>query len=139
MRRFRCSAMFLGLLLPLIGCTGSSPYGEVEGEVTFDGQPLAEGVIRFTPVNGNAGTASALIENGKFVEKKVPVALHRVEISSPKLPKGFNSQKQMMEGTVGEGPALEELIPRRYNSDSQLTADIKPGKNPLKFELTSKH
>jgi hypothetical protein len=131
-------ALFLTLALPLAGCSDSAPYGEVEGEVALDGKPLAEGVVRFTPVNGNAGTASALIENGRFAEKKVPVALHRVEISSPVLPKGVKSQKEMKRGTVDEGAALEELIPRRYNSDSTLTADIKSGKNSLKFELTSK-
>ena len=119
------------------GCSDGPPYGDVRGEVTFDGAPLKEGVVRFVPVDGKTPTAAALIDGGKFQEK-VPVGTHRVEISSPKLPKGINAAKEMKRGTVDEGAALEEMIPRRYNSDSELKADVKSGTNELKFDLKSR-
>jgi hypothetical protein len=127
-----------GLLLGLTaGCGKDSSFGDVRGEVTFEGKPLKEGVVRFVPVDGNTPTASALIVEGKFAER-VPVATHRVEISSPKLPRGVNSAKELKRGTVDEGAALEEMIPERYNSRSTLTKDIRPGVNELRFDLQSK-
>jgi hypothetical protein len=117
-----------------LGCSGGSKFGDVRGEVTFDGKPLEEGVVRFVPVDGQTGTASALIEGGKFREK-VPVGTHRVEISAPKLPRGMRSAKEMKRGTVDEGAALEELIPERYNSRTELKADVRPGANDVRFDL----
>ena len=118
------------------GCTGGPAYGDVAGEVTLDGSPLLEGVVRFMPADGNTPTASALIENGEF-QTPVPAGKHRVEISSPKLPKGINSSKEMKRGTVDEGAALEDLIPQRYNTKSELTAEVKKGANKVSYHLKS--
>jgi hypothetical protein len=119
------------------GCSSGSPFGDVRGEVTLDGKPLDEGVVRFVPVAGKTPTASALIANGAFSER-VPIGSHRVEISSPKLPKGISSSKQMKRGTVDEGAALEELIPERYNARSELKAEVSAGTNKVHFDLKSK-
>src|SRR5262245_30263024 len=91
-------AVFLACLA---GCSGPT-HGEVKGMVTLDGHPLKEGTIRFTPIDGKTGTAGAFIADGKF-EAKVPIAKHKVEISSPKLPKGITHSKQLKRGTVDEG------------------------------------
>jgi hypothetical protein len=119
------------------GCSDESPYGEVQGEVTLDDKPLNEGVVRFVPGDGKTPTASALLEGGKFRER-VPIGTHRVEISSPQLPKGITSAKQMKRGTVDEGSALEELIPARYNTRTELQAEVKKGTNKVRFDLKSK-
>ena len=119
------------------GCSSGLPYGDVQGEVTLDNQPLSEGIVRFVPVDGKTPTASALIEGGKFSER-VPIGRHRVEISSPRLPKGFTSSKQMKRGTVDEGSALEELLPERYNVRSELKAEVNKGTNEVRFDLKSK-
>src|SRR5262249_15407508 len=119
------------------GCSNGLPYGDVRGEVTLDNQPLSEGIVRFVPVDGKTPTASALIDHGTFSER-VPVGRHRVEVSSPKLPKGFTSSKQVKRGTVDEGLALEELIPERYNVRSELKAEVNKGTNEVRFDLKSK-
>ena len=119
------------------GCSGEAPYGDVRGDVTLDGKPLEEGVIRFVPIDGKTSTASELINGGKF-SVKVPVGSHRVEISSPKLPKGIASAKQMKRGTVDEGAALEEMIPERYNNRSELKAEVSRGANEVRYDLKSK-
>ena len=119
------------------GCSSGLPYGDVQGEVTLDNQPLSEGIVRFVPVDGKTPTASALIEGGKFSER-VPIGRHRVEISSPRLPKGLTSSKQMKRGTVDEGSALEELLPERYNVRSELKAEVNKGTNEVRFDLKSK-
>lgn len=118
------------------GCSDGPAYGDVTGEVTLDDAPLREGVVRFVPVDGNTPTASALIENGQF-RVPVPAGNHRVEISAPKLPRGINSSEEMKRGTVDEGAALEELIPQRYNTKSELTAGVKQGANKVRYRLKS--
>src|SRR5262245_18100506 len=108
MKLIRADVLGALLAVPAVGCADGSTHGDVRGEVTLDGVPLKEGVVRFVPVDGKTPTASALIADGKFAER-VPVATHRVEISSPKLPKGMTSSREMKRGTVDEGAALEEL------------------------------
>jgi hypothetical protein len=57
-------------LFVVIGCNpGGVKRYQVSGTVTFDGQPVAEGEIRFSPdsTKGNTGPQGyAAIENGKF-------------------------------------------------------------------------
>jgi hypothetical protein len=130
------SCLLIAVLAPA-GCSDGLPFGDVRGEVTLDGKPLKEGVVRFAPTDGKTPTASALIADGQFRER-VPAGTHRVEISAPKLPKGFDSSKQLKRGTVDENVPLEELIPARYNARSELTAEVKKGTNDLRFDLTSK-
>lgn len=124
------------ILTVIVGCGGPT-YGDLGGDVSFDGQPLKEGVIRFVPVDGQGTTAATMIENGKFREKII-VGSYKVEISSPKLPKGVNSAKEMKRGTVDEGAALEELLPEKYNLKTELKVDVKSGTNDVKFDLKSK-
>ncbi len=138
MRRVRpllIPALVMAALLP--GCADGPPFGDVQGEVTLDGQPVREGVVRFTPVDGKTGTASALIANGTFRER-VPVGTHRVEISAPQLPKGVASSQQMKRGTIDENVALKDLIPERYNVRSDLTMEVQRGDNKRRFDLKSK-
>jgi hypothetical protein len=127
----------VAVLASQAGCAGGPAFGELNGEVTLDGVPLQEGVIHFSPLDGSTATASALIVEGRF-QLRVPVATHRVKISAPKLPKGFKSSKDLKRGTVDEGEALAELIPPRYNRDSQLTFEVKRGSQSAPFHLSSK-
>jgi hypothetical protein len=70
---------FLGCIiifffLVVIGCnpSGLKRY-QVSGTITFDGQPVTEGEIRFSPdsAKGNTGPQGyAAIENGKFTTPK---------------------------------------------------------------------
>ena len=129
-------AVVLAALL-VAGCADGPPYGDVRGEVTLDGRPLAEGVVRFIPVDGKSPTASALITDGTFRER-VPVGTHRVEISAPRLPRGVSSSRQIKLGTIDENVALQELIPERYNLHSKLTTEVQRGTNEPRFDLTSK-
>ena len=73
-----------------VGC-GGRPDDEpvrasVSGMVTFDGEPLSEGVIRFIPTEGTTGPqVTGVISNGAFElpESHGPVVgTHRVEINS---------------------------------------------------------
>src|SRR4051794_7418598 len=71
------------VLAAVAGCSGDASQGTVNGEVTFDDQPVKEGSIRFSPVDGKSATAGAKIADGKFTAQ-VPVGKHKVEINAPK-------------------------------------------------------
>jgi hypothetical protein len=126
---------WLVLAAPLTGCgPKEAPTGTVRGEVTLDGVPLAAGNIQFRPLAGDAGTGGTEIKEGKF-EAVVPVAKMRVEITANKVVgkrKAYDSP---------ESPVVDEvveLIPQRYNVNSELTADVKEGSQTVRYDLKSK-
>ena len=62
----------MSLVALLSGCGGSGPSDaperyDVQGKVTFAGNPIPQGTIQFVPSKGNKGPAgSASIVNGEF-------------------------------------------------------------------------
>ena len=134
----------LFLLVLLIGCGGEGGWDVercvVSGAVTYDGQPIQEGLIRFVPEEGTVAPASAVqIQNGKYTidaEGGVPVGTHRVEIEAYRDdPKGLADGEEEIPGV--EGPPQEQFIPEKYNRASELKATVE-GKSPVTkdFELT---
>jgi len=130
MRFFLCGICVCLILLS--GCDGGPATGTVTGQVFLDGKPLEKGSIRFQPQEGP--TAGKEIVNGQFAAQ-VPVGPARVEIYAVKV--------------VGQRPAydapdspmvdmVKDIIPARYNTQSELTTEVKRGQNEVKFELTSK-
>lgn len=88
--RFLCRNAGVWVLLILCGCGGSTEKefsrAAVTGEVTLDGQPLVEGIIRFVPIDGTPGPKTSVpIADGKFnadEEFGPVVGTHRIEIES---------------------------------------------------------
>lgn len=118
-----------GLLLAA-GCGQKGPATyPVSGTVTFDGQPIPEGRISFIPEGGKAAPDSVPIQNGQF-QLRVKAGRHRVEITADR-PTG------KIDPVMGMAPR-ECYIPACYNSQSILTAEVKPdGPNQFPFELKS--
>jgi hypothetical protein len=113
----------------LTGC-GSSEFETVTGTVTFDGQPLPDGDIIFQPSDPKHGPDAGKIIDGKFTLPVRPGS-KKVVIRAARLVPG-------KKGPMGED-AHEDYIPGKYNDDTTLTADVKPGsKNDFSFPLTSK-
>jgi len=114
------------LLVVALGCGQGRPnYVLVSGEVTFDGQPVEVGQIRFTPAAGTSGpiTISA-IRQGQYTTEKtsgVPIGNHRVGIRAFD-PDEYNNRPK------GPGsPPLRQLLPEKYNGRSDLTVAIETG------------
>lgn len=133
----------LGLVLAAVavlsaGCDNNRRKG-VEGMVTLDGAPLADGYVKLLPQEGTAGPAAgAEIKDGRFsidVTKGTFTGLFRVEITATRL-----SSRTNIDPDTGEKHSLrEQYLPARYNTESQLTAQIKDDQaNRLEFNLTSK-
>lgn len=62
--KFLTAVFDISLLLFAAGCGGGR--ANVEGQVTFDGQPVEQGTIVFEPVDGKGAAAGGTIQNGKY-------------------------------------------------------------------------
>ncbi len=140
----------LALLLAVVGlgapgCSGSGddlPREPVAGTVTLDGQPLADGVIQFGPVASAEGPTiggGSSIHDGRFSiarESGLVPGRYKVAINAGQPKK----RAEITKGPVAKGLGLaQELIPAKYNSQTELTAEIpKGGTSSLNYELQSK-
>jgi hypothetical protein len=119
------------------GCGGQGSGPEkvvVEGRVTFDGTPIANGEVRFHPIEGTRGAVSGgPIRQGAYAAQGkggVPVGRHRVEIQAFRPSPGQEAHP--------EGAPVEQYLPARFNESSTLTAEIIADTRTLDFELSSK-
>ncbi len=125
-------------LLAFIVCLSGCGHQTIEGTVMLDGQPLQEGYITFLPQKETEGAgAGTKIQEGKFLVEAPDEPLqgsYRVEITA----KGKTGRKTV-DGSGQRRESEGQILPKRYNADSTLTAEIKPEEaKPLTFELTSK-
>ncbi len=146
------AAALSALLLSLPGCLGPNDQpelGEVSGNITLDGKPVSGVVVLFQPDNGRPARAVTDAE-GKYELKYIrdtmgtKIGHNRVEIA----PDEEGENEEPIESTTqdGEPVALQPLkpgksgkpvIPARYNTQSELEADVKPGENTFNFDLKS--
>jgi hypothetical protein len=115
------------------GCSQGPATGLVTGEVTLDGKPLEKGHLEFTPVDGQGQTGGIQIAGGKF-SGPIPIAKMRVKIHAPRVVKGTY---QAYPGAPLEDDVVEAL-PARYHEKSDITLDVKRGKQEVKYDLQSK-
>jgi hypothetical protein len=117
------------LLFSCCGCgSGSGALPSlipVKGKVTYKGQPLSKGIIRFEP-DGYGRMASGMIQSdGTFVlstlgkDDGVVAGLHKVSVSDT--------------GAVSK----KELIPKKYTqpATSKLTAEVDNEHTEFTFDL----
>jgi hypothetical protein len=121
------------LLCFLPGCT-TAALTPVSGLVSLDGQPLKDGTIHFVPLDGKVPSEAAMIEGGRF-----SVQLHRtrykVEIHATKL---IDTGAKLDEKGPGGGPTAVELLPQRYNVQSELALNVTGPTNDARFDLKSR-
>ena len=132
------------LLVCLTGCGAEPHQGDglareaVSGTVTLDGKPLGGATIQFVPSDPNApGGTSGEFEDGKFEigSGRGPMAgSYRVMISSRMEVEVDTTQPP------GEAPPpKKDPIPAKYNTQSDLTAEVKAGgPNTYDFPLVTK-
>jgi hypothetical protein len=117
----------------LIGCGKLPSRATVTGTVSLDGQPLSAGIIRFQPADGQTATAEAPITDGKF-SALVPPGDKKISISAPKV----TGKKRMYDGTGGpEVDSVQELLPVKYNVQTELRLTVTAGSQEKDFPLTS--
>lgn len=127
-----CPAALAAAILALTGC-GGVDTGEVTGTVTVDGQTPADGSsITFLPTGKTAGGGGP-IQDGKYAVT-LPAGSYKVEIRVPR-----PLARAKTAPTAGPGPGgpadIEESLPAKYHDKTELTFDVKPGRNEKNWEL----
>ena len=121
--------------LALAVCS-SSGRGRVEGTVRYGGEPVDDGGIAFIPDGGSGpqDRATGEIHDGhyKLDGDRGPAPGHyRVEI--------YWNKKTGRQLASPSGKAFKDetrqAIPPRYNEQTELTADVKSGRNTLDWDL----
>jgi hypothetical protein len=139
-RKALAALLGLTLLLPT-GCGLQGGHRvAVSGAVTLDGQPVEGGAIVFLPEGNGTNDrpkTGVTIEAGKYTipaEKGPALGKYRVEIRWQK-PTGKKIPSDDPPNLMDE---TRQVIPDKYNSRSDLTCEVQPGKNTFDFALTSK-
>ena len=104
----------------------------VRGTITLDGAPVAKGSILFFPADFVGAPAEGAIKDGQFVAL-VPAGAKRVVIQAPRVlgkAKAFDSMPESMLADV-----IQETIPLRYNSQSELMCTVESDGARADFDL----
>ena len=128
-RRFRVVTLFLSFTALSAGCGGEGGVADkdrrypVRVTVLLDGKPLPDGQIDFVPADGRA-PGTGRIKDGA-AELRSVAGKCTVEISA------FRQFGRMREP--------ENFLPKRYNEQSKLSAEVTAGgENTFTFTVTSR-
>jgi len=125
-------AMLLKVVLTLgigVGCGGQNepqlPIGTVGGTISLDGKPLAKALVIFTPnIEGGRTSAGLTDSSGRY-------SLHYTGET-----KGANvGRHEVRLSTAAADAGAAERVPKKYNAESTLTAEVKTGDNVINFDL----
>lgn len=123
-QRSRVIFLVLAAAMLLLGCN-DSPFERVvvSGAVTYQGEPVKRGTIRFLPdAKSHVPMSGAYIVDGRYVADAkggVPVGTHRVEILAFR---GDGDDRGI--DSRGSGTARAQYLPAKYNSESTLTLPL---------------
>jgi hypothetical protein len=124
MKRSKHILWLSGIAL-LLGCSRPETV-EVSGNVTWQGAPISNGDIVFVATDPHIAAVAGKISDGAFTLRCKP-GDKRVEIQSYRL-----TGRKTLQGN----PEGEMYIPERYNTKSELAANvILNGTNTLEFAL----
>lgn len=117
-----------------LGCGAKNGRQPISGSASFKGEPLNNATIQFFAVEGPPGPlCGALITNGQFnipAEHGLDPGTYKVSISMP-VPGGEQTPE---EKAAGASAKAKEGLPAKYNSATELRAEVKPG-TPNNFEF----
>jgi hypothetical protein len=129
--------------LAALACGGcSDPTATVSGEVTYDGQPVKNGYVTFTPADGKGPAVGAQITDGRYTADKVPPGEKVVKVEASSGP-GPSVQSQAdveklskeMRGKLGpDGIIKTETVPPDAEGNNQKS-EVKAGAQTLDIRL----
>lgn len=109
------------------GCGKGGPdLAPVKGRVTFDGRPLADADIEFQPDNMLPPSVGHTDADGRYE------LLYKRGVAGARV--GQHTVRVTASPSVAKNPPN---IPPRYNRQSELRQEVKPGDNSLDFDLKS--
>lgn len=135
MRYAHYSLPALIVLCSAIGCGGGSGPATypVSGTVSMDGEPIPKGQIVLRDPEGTIVSAGGTIIDGEFSFESQPGSKQVEIIARREVPGKFQAPNPGEE----KFPVLEQYIPKRYNTESELTKEVVAGDNEFHFKLTS--
>jgi hypothetical protein len=122
-------------LATIAGCGAGTKVLDVEGTVTLDGKPLAEGDISFIPLDKTQGGEGGKIKDGKYRMNAKP-GTNRVEIRAVREVPGKKMPSAAGPGAPAEA-VMEQAVGPDYNEKSKLQAEVEAGKTTHNFEVKS--
>lgn len=130
--RFVRRVAVLALLAAIVGCGADDERRTLAGMVTVDSAPLADGAIRFEPVDGQGPTAGATIVDGRY---QVDVAPGKKRVAIEGFRPGGTTGPNSYPGMSGL-ETKEQFVPEKYNGASTTEIDVTADNNALDFSLT---
>ncbi|WP_437203070.1 hypothetical protein [Planctomicrobium sp. SH664] len=126
-RGMRLGLASMATALLLAGCGGGDvELGAVHGKITLDGQPLKHASVVFVPETGRAAMGGT-DENGEY-----KLAYSATASGALVGPMTVEIRAGNPDGT------RKEPVPSKYNTQSELRTEVKPGDNEINFDLQSK-
>ncbi len=150
----RMMGVLLGVgCLVICGCGDGAGLGTVTGQVTMDGQPLANVMVTFVPIGGGNASTGVTDASGQYqlvhpAGRGAEIGTHTVRVTTVQSEAGTSvdvptdSEEYMRTQMGGQDYAqasrsVEETIPARYNTRSELTHEVTAGRNVIDLTLTS--
>jgi hypothetical protein len=123
--------LFVCLIAGGCGKKDEAKKVQVSGKVEMDGKPLADGEIMFVGTPGSVPDMLP-VENGSF-SGQVTVGQKKVEV------RAYKTEKAPKSATAGVTEQKVNYIPKRFNEESALTAEVsESGIKPEKFVVSAK-
>jgi len=129
----------LGLAMLAVGC-GAGVEGRypVRGLITYNGEPIRSGSVVFVPIDPEGRESiktGGPIVNGMYeLEAKLGPrrGAYRVEVLWMR-PTG---KKLIFDDPPVEVDEIRNVLPTKYNTETELSAEVKSVENVFNFELT---
>ena len=118
------------------GCRKGPARHEVTGTVLLRGQPLAEGIIEFEPLDGQPSKSGASVLGGAYHiprDKGLAPGRYRVSIvaGDGSVTSGVGEPTSAPRGATPGG----ERVPPEYNVRSKVVREVRTGKNTFDFNI----
>lgn len=132
------TVQWLGPLLLMLVAVGCGPRTGVErvpisGSVSYLGEPVEVGQIRFLPAKPTRAPVTVeTIRDGVYTAAAsggVPVGEFRVEIRM------YDADQYLNGPRAAGSPAPKQLLPDKYNQDSELKISIASGSGAIKKDF----
>jgi hypothetical protein len=125
-------ALPLFALLAAVGCGAADRPIPVRGKVTFQGQPVGEGVVQFNHTATGHAVEAELTSAGGY-EALLKPGGYTVVVMPPVVKVGFDTPNVIPDVQVKK----VKNIPDRYHSTatSKLSADVGPDRSGHDFDL----
>lgn len=145
------TAAWMLLVSLVVGC-GGGDVATLSGQVTYDGQPLADGNILLVPQQGTpsqgggtkiTGGAYEFAKDQELAPGKYQVQVSATRDATPEEIAAMSSDEESDEddeespedAQPAEVTPKMQILPRKYNLESTLTVDLKAGENQKNFDL----